>query len=302
MGAISKLKWGVSFLLICFTTSLMAQNENNEAMLTKLYEVYKEKGVDEVLKVYQKENTNTAYEGMAEPLNVLAYRIMQEEEDLQAAAVLLKAQIDEYPEEANPYDSYSDVLLEMGNQDEAVKNIEKSLAIAEKNEHIENNLVLEAGKAKLAILNNKDKQLNFLVGNWDNETQMYSNGEKTNSSNSSNKISFDETGSMLVVDHDTAGDKPCCKRVMVYNPVDDEFDVSYMRRTQPNGIKNSKMKVNEISSNHFEVIESYMNAKNEQVELKHDIVKNAGNVDWMVYTEGDNGWEKVRSMNLKKKD
>ena len=86
----------------------------------KLYEVYKENGIEEALKVYDKENTNKKYEGMAEPLNILAYKLMQEDKDLEAASKLMQAQIKEYPEEANPYDSYSDVLLEMGDKKAAL--------------------------------------------------------------------------------------------------------------------------------------------------------------------------------------
>lgn len=301
MGTISKLKLAIGFLLICFTTSLMAQNESNDAMVHKLYEVYKQNGVDEALKVYNQENINKEYEGMAEPLNILAYRLMQQDKDLDAAARLMLAQIEEYPGEANPYDSYSDVLLEMGNQEEALKNIEKSLTIAENNEHPENNLILEAGIAKKAIINNKDEQLNFLVGNWDNETQIFQNGEQTNSSSTSNQISFDEQGSMLIIDHDDEAKDPCCKRILVYDPVHDEFDVSFMRRTEPTGINESKMKVKELSANHFELLESYTNDNNEQVQLKHDIQKNEDQVNWVVYTANDNGWEKIRTMNLKKK-
>ena len=301
MGTKFNLKGIISFLLICFTLSLVAQNESNEAMVNKLYEIYKQDGVEKALEVYNQENTNKKFEGMAEPLNILAYRLMQDDKDLEAASILMQAQIDEYPGEANPYDSYSDVLLEMGKQDEALKNIEKSLNIAENTEHPENALVLEAGMAKKAIINNKDKQFNFLVGNWDNETHIFQNGKETGSEMTSNKISFDDQGSMLIIDHDDAGKDPCCKRIMVYDPVHDEFDVSYMRRTEPNGINDSKMKVKELSADHFEVIESYTNQENQEVKVKHDIKKNADNVDWIVYANNDKGWEKVRTMNLKKK-
>lgn len=301
MSAIDKIRLGISFLLICFTSSLIAQNGSTDDMASKLYNTYKEKGVNEVLKAYKKNNTNKNYEGMAEPLNVLAYRLMQEEEDLKSAEVLLKAQIEEYPEEANPYDSYSDLLLEMDKKEEARKYIEKSIAIAEKTTHEQNDLIIEAGKAKLAILDNKDKQMNFLVGNWDNETRVFQNGEEVNSSKSSNNISFDSSGSIMIVDHDTPGEKPCCKRVMVYNPVNDEYDVAYMRRDQPNGIYNSKMQLKEIGKDHYEMIEKYTNDNNEEVEVKHDIQKKSNEVEWITYNSKDSGWEKVRSMNLKKK-
>ncbi|MBT8318841.1 MAG: hypothetical protein KJP01_01780, partial [Gramella sp.] len=160
MSTIIKLKWGISILLLCFTTSLVAQKEG-EKLTDKLYEAYKDNGAQEVLKVYEKNNMNKEYEGMAEPLNVLAYRLMQNDKDLEAAEMLLKAQIEEYPEEANPYDSYSDVLLEMGKKEEAKKHIEKSLMLAAQKDTEENQLVIEAGEAKMAMLENKDKQLNF---------------------------------------------------------------------------------------------------------------------------------------------
>lgn len=301
MGAITKLRWSISLLLICFTTSILAQNDAKVDMNSKLYETYKEKGAEEALKVYEENNTNKEYEGMAEPLNVLAYRLMQEDKDLKAAEILLQAQIEEYPDEANPYDSYSDVLLEMGKKDEAKKYIQKSLKLASEKDNDENQLVMQAGKAKMAILENKDKQLNFLVGNWDNETKTYRNGEEVNSTVSSNNISFDSTGSILIVDHDSPGKEPCCKRVMVYDPNNDEFDVAFMRRNQPNGIYNSKMKVQELEPGHYELIESYMDDNDKEVQIKHDIKKKANNVEWVVYNSTDNGWEKTRTMNLKKK-
>lgn len=300
MGVISKLKWSFSLMLIFFTTSILAQKDE-QSMTDQLYATYKEKGAKEVLKVYEKNNSNKEYEGMAEPLNVLAYRLMQEEKDLKAAEMLLKAQLDEYPEEANPYDSYSDVLLEMGKKEEAKKYIQKSMKLAAAKDNEENKLVMEAGKAKMAILENKDKQLNFLVGNWDNKTQVYQNGKEVNSSNSTNQISLDEAGSIMIVDHDGPDKDPCCKRVMVYNPQEDEFDVAYMRRNQPEGIYNSKMKIKELEPGHYEMMESYTNSDNEEVKVKHDLKRNADNVEWIVYNSNDAGWEKVRTMNLKKK-
>jgi len=302
MRAIIKLKFGISLLLCCFTISLLAQNESNEEMASNLYDVYKNKGVNEVLKVYEQNNTNKDYEGIAEPLNILAYRLMQEDKDLEAAEVLLKAQIEEYPDEANPYDSYSDVLLEMNQMEEAVKYIEKSLAIAEKRDHEQNELIIEAGRAKMAVMDNKDKQLNFLVGNWDNETRVYQNGKEVNSTKGSNNISFDANGSIMIIDHAENGNKPCCKKVMVYNPTDDDFDVALIGRNQPLGISNSKIQLTQVSPDHYEMIEKYMNDQDEEVKLKHSIKKEADKVEWITYNSNGSNWEKVRSMNLNKKD
>lgn len=301
MGAIFKLRWSISLILLCFTTSILAQKDGQD-MAEKLYDVYKDDGAKEVLKVYEKNNSNKEYEGMAEPLNVLAYRLMQEEKDLDAAEMLLEAQIKEYPDEANPYDSYSDVLLEMGKKDEAKKYIEKSMKMAKEKDTEENQLVLEAGKAKMAILENKDKQLNFLVGNWENTTTTYQNGEEVTSNVSSNKVSFDSNGSIMIVDHDDSGKNPCCKRVMVYDPNEDEFDVAFIRRNQPTGIWNSKMQLKEVEKDHFELTESYLNNDNKEVKVKHDVIKNADDVEWTTYASNDGKWEKVRAMTLKKKN
>ena len=301
MGAITKLKWSISLVLICFTTSLLAQNDS-QARVDKLYKIYKDKGAKEVLKNYETNNSNKEYEGMAEPLNVLAYRLMQEEKDLKAAEMLLQAQIEEYPNEANPYDSYSDVLLEMEKKDEAKKYIQKSMKLAEETDTEENKLILEAGKAKMAILENKDKQLNFLVGNWDNETKVYQNGEEVNSATSTNNVSFDSSGSIMIVDHDGPGKDPCCKRVMVYDPVEDEFDVAYMRRNQSQGINNSKLKVKELKPGHYEVMETYTDNDNKEVQIKHDLTRKADEVEWITYNATGNDWEKIRTMNLKKKN
>ncbi|MFV8224655.1 tetratricopeptide repeat protein [Christiangramia aquimixticola] len=301
MSTIIKLRGIISLLLIIFTTSIYAQ-ETNDDMVSKLYETYKLKGPDEVLKLYKKNNSNTDYEGLQEPLNILGYRLMQDDKDMVAAEVLLKAQIDEYPEEANPYDSYSDLLLEMGKQDEAVKYIEKSLAIAEQTDHIDNNLIIEAGKAKMAILENKDKQLNFLIGNWDNETTVYKNDKETSNSSGANNITFQKEGSVLIIDHDDSAKKPCCKRIMVYNPANDEFDIAFMGRNQPGGIATSKMKVKETKPGHYEFIEKFMDTDNAPQERKHEIIKENNSVHWVVFTSGENGWEKIRSMDLTKKD
>lgn len=301
MGRKFKITWGIAIALFFLMLSMNAQ-EQVQASVDELYQVYKSNGVEAVLENYQKNNPNPTYQGLDEPLNILAYRLMQEENDLEAAKILFQAQIDEYPQEANPYDSFSDVLLEMDKKDEAVKYIEKSLAIAEKHDHEQDDLIMEAGLAKIAILENRDKQLNFLIGNWNNETQVYQNGEILNTTNSSNQISFDEAGSMLIVDHDTADNKACCKRVMVYSPLEDEFDVVFMRRSAPEGISSSKMKVKETGPDQYEIVESYLDDSNQQLRFKHDILKKDGSVKWAIYEETESGWNKSRTMNLTRKD
>ncbi len=51
---------------------------------------------------------------------------MMEDKDLETAEAVFKTQIEEYPEQANPYDSYGDLLLEKGEKEKAKKNILKN--------------------------------------------------------------------------------------------------------------------------------------------------------------------------------
>ena len=62
------------------------------------------------------------------------------------------------------------------------------------------------------------------------------------------------------------------------------------------------MKVKEVEPDHYEMMESYTNDENKEVKVKHDIKKNADQVDWVVYNSNDDGWEKVRTMKLKRKN
>ena len=103
-----------------------------------------------------------------------------------------------------------------------------------------------------------------------------------------------------------------CKTVMVLHGADwfireqaqyyHRFDVAYMRRNQANGINSSKMKLKEVGKDHYELVEHYTNNNNEEVEVKHDIVRKPTNVEWTTYASTDGTWEKVRTMSLKKKN
>ncbi len=59
--------------------------------------------------------------------------------------------------------------------------------------------------------------------------------------------------------------------------------------------------VKEIDENHFELKEKCKNGNNEVIKIKLDIVKNQQNIDWTVYAFADGIWEKLRTLNLKKK-
>lgn len=68
---------------------------------------------------------------------------------------VFEAQIAEYSKEANPYDSYADLLLEMGNKAEAKKNLQKSVDIAKRSDTDLDKQIFRASTAKLEKLENK---------------------------------------------------------------------------------------------------------------------------------------------------
>lgn len=152
------------FLLLSFSVVLA---QDNKALNDELYKTYKEKGLEQTMKVY-KEKANKEYEGLQEPLNQLAYKLMMEDKDLEAAEKLFKAQIEEYPDEANPYDSYADLLLEKGNKEEAKKHFKKSAALAENISDKDEKLQMKrASLSKLAKLENRHKAMDILSGEWE---------------------------------------------------------------------------------------------------------------------------------------
>ena len=66
MGRNFKLKWIIGTLLFFLILSMNAQDQA-QATVDELYQVYKNQGAKAVLESYQKNNPNTAYEAWLNP-------------------------------------------------------------------------------------------------------------------------------------------------------------------------------------------------------------------------------------------
>ncbi|UJH92284.1 hypothetical protein LZ575_06995 [Antarcticibacterium sp. 1MA-6-2] len=151
------------FCYHCFWAGDREKNSIGDAV----YEEYKQNGIDKALAKYRDLKANKDYEVTEWELNRIGYQLMHDDGDLEAAENVFSLNMEEYPQAANPMDSYADYLIEKGNPEEAKNYLQKSIAQNEKNKREDEKQLLKASKAKLAKLENKHKQLDFLIGNWD---------------------------------------------------------------------------------------------------------------------------------------
>ncbi|WP_144962926.1 tetratricopeptide repeat protein [Gillisia sp. Hel_I_86] len=168
---------------------------------------------------------------------------MLEDQDLDAAKKVFEAQIAEYSKEANPYDSYADLLLEMGNKEEAKKNLKKSVELAEK-------------------------------GTTDLDEQIFNQGNN-----------------------------PVGKRIVVYDAMEDRYDMAFINPTDPLGINVSYIKVKDLGNNKVELMETYVDRKGKDRKVRHEVMKNSNNsIEWVVFQQedGSDKWGKATVQNYNK--
>jgi outer membrane protein assembly factor BamD (BamD/ComL family) len=96
----------------------------------------REKGVDEAIKLYHelKNNKQDVYRFRRDQLNRLGYELL-EQNKFQKAIAIFKLNIEEYPQEGNPYDSLGEAYMKIGDKELAIKNYEKSLELNPKNQN-----------------------------------------------------------------------------------------------------------------------------------------------------------------------
>ncbi len=299
----SNLKWILGVLLISLSSIILGQEKSETTLSDKLYTEYKEKGIDQSLKKYQKLNTEKEYIGINEPLNVLGYKLMLEDKDMDAAKKVFQAQIKEYSTEANPYDSYADLMLEMGNKDEAKENLQKSIDIAHKNNLDHDDEIFEASKTKLAILENKHRIFDFMVGDYTVDISNFKEDEVTSTNTLHSSSSFDENGNILTVNFYNQGKNPVTKRILVYDAVEERYDMAFISPVDPLGIRISHLKVKEVGDNKVELLETYTDRKGKEHKSRHEVMKNSDNaIEWIVFErEADTDkWKKSTVQNYSK--
>lgn len=305
MRSIENLKWTVSLLFAFFMSASFGQDETQQPIGEIVYAEYQQNGIDPALERYHqvKKDSPEQYEWNEWELNNIAYKIMNEDGDLEAAEKIFRLNMEEYPEAANPYDSYADYLMEAGNEEEAKKYFKKSIEIAEKSDiEDERTRILYGSKGKLAKLEKKDRQLDFLKGDWEVEGTSYTNGKESMTQKAHEKIKFEESGNALIIHHLNAQQEPVGMRIIAYDAIDEEFDVAFLNANIPQGIETSKMKVEKTGDNTYEMMDSYVERDGKEVELRHEVTRNSDNaMEWVIFEKGNgNQWQKMYSMEMKK--
>lgn len=93
-------------------------------------------GGDEAVKLYRELKQNKPNEYLFSPgeLNALGYQLLQQKKFKDAIAIF-KLNVEEYPKEADPYDSLGEAYMTNGDKELAIKNYEKSLELNPKNQN-----------------------------------------------------------------------------------------------------------------------------------------------------------------------
>lgn len=306
MKANLKLMGLMGLFFLCFSIMAVAQ-ETKKSVGDAVYQEYKQNGMESALKKYSALKSKTSEYDLTEwELNRIGYQIMMNDKDLESAEKVFSLNIKEYPQAANPRDSYADYLIEKGDMEGAKKYLKESIAIAEKSDkEDEQTRILQGSKAKLAKLENKHRQLDFLVGNWDLTSTNFTNGEEAGKETGIDEVVYDEASSLITINHKNSNGELMGKRMMMYDPMDESFDVVYINTQTPMGIETSEIKIKEAGENKLELMEAYTTRKGEKKKMRHEINKSDANkLDWVIYESGANEqeWKKVYAMNMEKKN
>lgn len=297
--------WIMSLVLMFFFVAGHAQDEETASIGAVVYEEYQKNGIDQAINKYNqlKADQTGEYNWDEWELNNIGYMIMNEDNDLEAAEKIFTLNIEEYPTAANPYDSYADYLLEKGDTDQAREYLKKSIIIAEKSDkEDEQTRILSTSKGKLAKLDKKDRQLDFLVGDWNINATGYQQGKESAKMKGKDKVVYDENSNAIIFHHFDDQQKSEGMRIIAYDAIDDEFDVAYLSPSSLQGIQTSSMKLKKSGENKYEFMDHYTTRMGKEMKIKHELEKVSDNeLNWIIYEPMDNGeWQRVYAMNMTK--
>ena len=294
---------GICGILFLFCLTAVYPQQMDDSITEKIYQDYKEKGVDEALKAFEKSPEYAKeYSNLQEPLNVVGYRIMNMDKDLNAAEKMFMAQIKEYPDEANPLDSYGDVLLAKGDKEKAIKYFKKSVDKIEAKGNSEETDLLAASKSKLAKLEGRGNALKFAVGTWEMERYNVVDGKKSASFKGTMTFEYNEDNSLLTSNiHDEAGIYRGT-RIIAYDALEDNYDLIYVSGEAMRGLMPSTLIIKEDSPEKLVFIEKYTE-DGKEIKAKHILTKANNKVTWDIHEISDDNKEnQVVAMNITKKN
>jgi len=105
-----------------------------KSLAYSLLEVTDEEGIAKGIQHYLAMKGDAKYYLSENEMNVISYKLLQSDR-AEAAAQVLELGIEAYPEAFNLYDSYGEVLRNLGKTKEAIDNYQKSVRLNPENEN-----------------------------------------------------------------------------------------------------------------------------------------------------------------------
>ena len=294
----------LSILLMCLAPVVFSQDVKKNSVGDVVYEEYKKGDINKAMAKYRdlKAKKTAGYEFTEWELNRIGYQLMHNDGDMAAAEKIFKLNMEEYPQAANPHDSYADYLMEKGDKENARKHYEKAIEMAEKSTREDEKGLVRMSKAKLAKLDNKHKQLDFLMGNWDVKSTSFSQGPGGGSFDGRDEYIRDKDENMIMINHYDERGEIVGKRILVYDAIEDEYDMAYIDLNTPTGMVTGSLKLKDLGNNTFELSEKN---EAENKKMRHELKKRAdGGMDWVIFEsdESKEDWKKVYAMDMKRKN
>lgn len=106
----------------------------DKSMAHSLAEVIKEEGIAQAIFFYEKVKDADGYYNNEEEFVIAGYDLLHADQAKEAAAIF-QLSIKAFPQSFNVYDSYGEVLMVLGENEEAIKNYKKSLELNPNNEN-----------------------------------------------------------------------------------------------------------------------------------------------------------------------
>lgn len=300
----SVLNLFLCLLFILWFAPAYAQMEDKKSVGEAIYKDYKAKDVDKCIETYRDLKKNNAEEYMFDEfqLNRIGYKIMNDDNDPQSAKKIFWLNMEEYPNAVNPKDSYADVLVRLGEKEEAKEYYKKAIETYEKRGVFERNVARNA-QGKLAVLDKKHKDLSFLEGTWSSENTFWNPQNEENKQKG--EVSFKYYNDLVLVgeikDEDRSNEEiPGPVWIVTYNAQDETYDTSWVG---PNlrGLLDSKLTIDKKEGNNYQFMEEFLEDE-EVFILRHEIEANGNNVKWTTFeSRNGNDFRKVAMHDMTKK-
>lgn len=294
----------LSLCFICLTSFVFSQETTNPNSVGDIvYEEYRQNGIESAMEKYRdlKANNSDEYEFNEWELNRIGYLVMENDGDMEAAEKIFKLNMEEYPDAANPHDSYADYFIKKGDKEAAREHLEKAVSMAENSTREDEKELLKMSKAKLAKIENKHRKLDFLMGEWNVTGTSFAEGLGSGVFTGRDEYVQNEDENMIMINHLNQRGEVMGKRIMVYDAAEDEYDVAYININTPMGIRTSSLKLKELDNDTYELIELPNEQDEDDKQMRHELKKNPdGSLNWVIYeSEPDKeDWKKMYAMDM----